>query len=120
MQNIRSKGKPFATGLLATLWATDPEGAQRVASACGAAQALSREAQRQAEAVQRSEALIRAIESNNGALKNLREFHEGRDKDRPGPLDGRVGYILVRIVEMTLARWQALLVEEEGLQRTRT
>ena len=44
----------------------------------------------------------------------MREFHQGRDKDRPGPIDDRVGDILVRIVEMTLARVTALLAEEEA------
>jgi hypothetical protein len=111
------KGKPFAIGLLANLLATDPAGAERAAAGLGKAAALSREAQRQAklkaEAVQRSEALIRAIACNNSALKNLREFHQGRDKDKPGPLDGRVGDVLVRIVEVALARVNALVAQEE-------
>ena len=52
------KGKPIATGLKAT----DPAGASRAVESCGAAESLSREAQREAEAEQRSDALNRAIE----------------------------------------------------------
>ncbi len=102
------RGKPIAKGLKAT----DPEGAARAGESCGAAASLSREAQAEAEAERRSEALNRAIECNNSALRNLREFHQGLDKNRPGPVDGRAGDILMRIVEMTLAQVQALVGEQ--------
>ena len=108
------KGKPIATGLKAT----DPAGAARAVESCGAAQLLSREAQREAEAEQRSEALNRALELNNTALGNLREFHEARGKGPPGPLDIRAEDILMRVVEMALAQVQALVAEEEAHRKS--
>jgi hypothetical protein len=104
------KDKPIATGLKAT----DPDGAARAVESCGAAASLSREAQRQAEAAQRSDALNRAIEGAGSALKNLREFHQRRGKGPPGPLDIRIEGVLMRVVTMALARWQALVAEEEA------
>jgi hypothetical protein len=102
------KGKPFAQGLKAT----DPAGAQRAVAACGEAERLSREAQRQAVAAQRSQALIHAIEWTNSALKDLRDFHQRRDTDPPGPLDIRAEDVLMRVVNIALAQWEALLAEQ--------
>ena len=102
-------GKPVATGLKAT----DPAGAARALESCGAAAGLSREAQQQAEAARRSEALIHAIETTGSALRNLREFHQGRDQAKPGPFDLRAEAILFRVVTLALAQWQALVAEEE-------
>jgi hypothetical protein len=104
------KDKPYAAGLKAV----DPEGAARAASACGEAAVLSGQAQCEVEAAQRCEKLIKAIEWNGTALRNLREFDQRRDKARPGPFDGRQEDILFRIATMALARWEALLAEEEG------
>ena len=107
------KGQPVATGLKAT----DPAGAARAVESCGTAESLSREAQpaqHQVEAAQRSDALNRAIEGTGSAFKNLREFHQRRGKGPPGPLDIRVEGVLMRVVTMALARWQALVAEEEG------
>src|SRR6185437_1390909 len=107
------KDKPFAHGLKAT----DPAGAAHAIESCDEAQSLSLEAQREAEAEQRCDALNRAIELNNGALRNLREFHQARGKGPPGPLDIRAEDILMRVVEMALAQVQALVAEEERLIR---
>ena len=108
-------GQPVATGLKAT----DPDGAACAAESCAAAESLSREAQQQAqhqaEAAQRSDALNRAIEGTGSAFKNLREFHQRRGEGPPGPLDIRVEGVLMRVVTMALARWQALVAEEEAL-----
>ena len=103
-------GQPVATGLKAT----DPDSAARAAESCAAAESLSREAQREVEAEQRCDALNRAIELNSTALRNLREFHQRRDKDRPGPLDLRIEGVLMRVVNMALTQWQALVAEEEA------
>ncbi len=102
------KDKPFAVGFKAT----DPAGAARATTACGAAASLSREAQREAEAEQRSEALNRALELNNTALRNLREFHQARGKGPPGPLDDRIEDVLVRVVTMALTQVQALAAKQ--------
>jgi len=104
------KEKPIATGLKAL----DPAGAARAAAGCREAALLSRAAQRQAEAAQRSEALIHAIEWSNSAFKELREFWERRDKDPPGPFDDRVERVLTQVVNMALSRWEALMKEEEA------
>jgi hypothetical protein len=109
------KDKPCAAGLKAV----DPEGAACAASACDEAAVLSGQAQREAEAEQRSERLIKAIEWNGTALRNLREFHQRRNEGRPGPFDGRQEDILVRIADMALVRWQAVLLEEETLSTVR-
>jgi hypothetical protein len=85
---------------------------RRPAAACGAAESLSREAQAQVEAERRCDALIRAIECNHAALRNLREFHQGRGKGPPGPFDDRIEDVLVRVVEMALAQMQALAAEQ--------
>jgi predicted transcriptional regulator len=104
------KGKRIAVGLKAT----DPEGALRAVANCSEAAHLAGAALAEAQAAQRAEALNRAIEWNAGALKDLREFHQRRDKARPGPFDGRQEDILFRIANMALARWEALLAKEEA------
>ena len=102
------KGKPFVRGLKAT----DPDGAARAVDRCGEAAVLSRQAQREAEAERRCDALNRAIELNNSAFKNLCEFHRRRDKE-PTPVDDRLEDILMRIVTMSQAQCEALVAEEE-------
>ena len=103
------KGKPFARGLKAT----DPDGAARAIERCGEAALLSRQAQREAEAERRCDALNRAIELNNNAIKNLCEFHRRRDKE-PTPVDDRLEDILTRLVMMAQAQCEALVAEEEA------
>src|SRR5258707_15804433 len=62
------KGKPFAQGLKAT----DAAGRKRAQAACRQAEALSREAQVEAERQQRAQACIRAMQSICDASAQLR------------------------------------------------
>ncbi len=100
------KDKPVATGLKAT----DPEGAARAAAACRRAAWLSRRAQLRAEADQREEARLRALEMVNRALADLNRHRAARAKDGQPVLrdDDRVAQLLVRTVEIATARWEWL------------
>jgi hypothetical protein len=101
------KGKAFATGLKAT----DPAAAAATAAACRRAAALSRRTQLKAEAERRDEASLRALETVNRAMADLNRYCAARAKAGQPALrdDDRVAQLLVRMVEITTERWQALL-----------
>lgn len=101
------KDKPVATGLKAT----DPEGAARAAAACRRAAWLARRAQLRAEADQREEARLRALETVNRALADFNRHRAARAKAGQPALrdDDRVAQLLVRMVEITTEHWQRLL-----------
>ena len=68
------KGKPFARGLKAT----DPAGAAQAAAECREAERVARNAQAEAEAAQRFEQRIRAIDDTNRALSELNDHFVAR------------------------------------------
>ena len=97
------KDKPFATGLKAT----DPAASARATAQCEEAGRAARLAQEKAEAAQRFEARLRAIEWTNNALKELRECREAHH-EKAGPFNDRVERILTQVVTVALSRWEAL------------
>jgi hypothetical protein len=97
--------KPIAVGLKAT----DPAAAKHAVASCGGAAHLAALAQSEAEALQLFERQIRAIDTTNVALKNLREYREqGARKGRSAKGDG-VEPILMQIVDISLMQWEARL-----------
>jgi hypothetical protein len=85
-------------------------------AACGRAAALSRRAQLKAEAERRDEAGLRALETVNRAMADLNRYRAARVKAGQPTLrdDDRVAQLLVRMVEITTERGQALLAHPAG------
>jgi hypothetical protein len=114
------KGRPFAQGLKAT----DPAGRQQAATACVEAERLSDAAQAKAKRVQRTEALIQAIDWTGYQIRQLTAYRAARAKQRNGQpkrqrphgvptIHDRIEDMFVKMVGIALSRWEALLAEEE-------
>ena len=99
------KDKPVAVGLKAT----DPVAAKRAAASCGGAAHLSALAQADAEAAQRFEQRIRAIEFTNIALTNWRKHREERVRKGLSASPDRIEPLLMKVVKISADRWEALL-----------
>ncbi len=118
------RGKPVALGLKAT----DPAGRERAAAACVKAERLSAQAQAELRRERHADALIQAIDWTGAACRALSDYRATRAKQRqaqptrkaqpkrqapPGavPLDERIERVYVRIIEIALARWNAVMDE---------